>query len=162
MPSRSEDCLSNRVFLAAVILILILITGIPAPAALFGQEMAVTKIKVISVPSQSKEIRPLRFFPTENDEAKEVFLTQAQYMSSDSNGRIYVSDVKANEVLVFDKDGRFVRKIGRTGQGPGEFNLVGRPGGRLLSERPASAPGRRPEDLLPSAGNSRKQNRRLC
>ena len=50
----------------------------------------------------------------------------AQYLSSDPGGRIYVSDIKANEVLVFERDGRFIMKIGHTGQGPGEFNLVGR------------------------------------
>lgn len=126
MLSRSEHRLSNCVCLEAVILIHILITGIPAPASLCGQEAAITKIKVISIPSQSKEMRFLHFFPTEDDVAKDVLLTQAQFMSADSNGRIYVSDVRANEVLVFNKDGSFVRKIGRTGQGPGEFNLVGR------------------------------------
>jgi hypothetical protein len=112
--------------LFAIFTIFALLSGPVAPVPAFGQEMAVTKVNVISVPSQSKEIKLQRFFPTEDDEAKEVFLTQAQYMSSDSSGRIYVSDVKANEVIVFDKDGGFIRKIGRTGQGPGEFNLVGR------------------------------------
>jgi hypothetical protein len=126
MISSPKSGSSSQVGVVAILIIFALISGTAASVSAFGQEMAVTKIKVISVPSQSKEIRLQRFFPAENDEAKEAFLTQAQYMSSDSYGRIYVSDVKANEVLIFNKDGRFVRKIGRTGQGPGEFNLVGR------------------------------------
>lgn len=116
----------SQVGLVAIFVIFALIFGAAAPINAFGQEMAVTKVNMTSVPSQSKEIRLQRFFPTENDVMKDVFLTQAQYMSADSSGRIYVSDVKANEVLIFNKDGSFVRKIGRTGQGPGEFNMVGR------------------------------------
>lgn len=89
-------------------------------------ETAVTKISVISLPSRTKEIRFLRSFPTEKDEAKEVFFSQAQDITSDPQGRIYVTDVKANQVLVFDPEGRFLRKIGGPGQGPGEFNMAGR------------------------------------
>jgi hypothetical protein len=92
----------------------------------YGQEIGVTKINVMSLPSRSQEIRLLRSFPAEDDEANGIFLTQAQSFSADSRGRIYVSDVKANQILVFEKDGRFVMRIGRQGQGPGEFNLIGR------------------------------------
>jgi hypothetical protein len=100
---------------------------VPASSPISGQETAVTKISVPSLPPRSSEMRLLRSFPAEKDEVNDVFLTQAHYFSADSNGRIYVSDVKAGQVFVFEKDGRFVTKIGRPGQGPGEFNLVGRP-----------------------------------
>ena len=39
----------------------------------------------------------------------------------DAQNNIYVLDIKASQVKVFDKDGHFVRTIGRKGQGPGEF-----------------------------------------
>ncbi|HUT08419.1 MAG TPA: 6-bladed beta-propeller [Candidatus Latescibacteria bacterium] len=89
-------------------------------------ETAVTKIIVIPLPSRTKEIRLLRFFPTEKDEAQGVFFSRAQDISLDPQGRIYVTDVKANQVLVFDAEGRFIRKIGGPGQGPGEFDMAGR------------------------------------
>src|SRR5688572_22228889 len=41
---------------------------------------------------------------------------------ADKAGRIYVADGSANEVRVFGADGRFVHRIGRAGQGPGEFD----------------------------------------
>jgi len=91
-----------------------------------GQETGITKINVTSLPSRNREIRLLRSFPTEEDEAKDIFLAQAQYFSADAKGRIYVGDVTKNEVLVFEKDGTPAMKIGRKGQGPGEFNMVGR------------------------------------
>jgi hypothetical protein len=118
-----------------VVLILTIILGIPASAVLFGQEISVTKVNILSLPSQSRQLLLLHSFPTEKDEAKDIFLTQAQYLSADSRDRIYISDVKANQVFIFESDGRYVTKIGRTGQGPGEFNLVGRalPTGRGLA-----------------------------
>ena len=39
----------------------------------------------------------------------------------DDSGSIYVLDQQDSHIKVFDKDGRFVRTIGRRGQGPGEF-----------------------------------------
>jgi sugar lactone lactonase YvrE len=50
----------------------------------------------------------------------------------DAGGRIYVLDGQAQEVRVFDRDGAYVRTIGRKGGGPGEFAdavaLLMRPG----------------------------------
>ena len=39
----------------------------------------------------------------------------------DRLGRIYVLDRQAQEVRVFEADGRYVRTMGRMGEGPGEF-----------------------------------------
>lgn len=41
---------------------------------------------------------------------------------ADGDGRIYVADAPANEIRVFAPDGRFLYRIGRKGQGPGEFD----------------------------------------
>jgi hypothetical protein len=45
-------------------------------------------------------------------------------VATDAGGRIFVTDVGANAVRIFDRDGRFVRRIGGPGQGPGEFELI--------------------------------------
>lgn len=39
----------------------------------------------------------------------------------DDQGRIYALDVDRMWIAVFDADGRFLRTVGRSGQGPGEF-----------------------------------------
>jgi 6-bladed beta-propeller len=39
----------------------------------------------------------------------------------DDAGNVYLLDVQLNQVHVFDRDGKFVRDIGREGEGPGEF-----------------------------------------
>lgn len=43
----------------------------------------------------------------------------------DDLGRMWVVDAMANELRVFDADGRFVRTLGRTGEGPSEFKRIG-------------------------------------
>jgi hypothetical protein len=42
-------------------------------------------------------------------------------MAVDGGGRLWVTDVGASEVRVFDAAGRHVRTVGRAGGGPGEF-----------------------------------------
>jgi len=39
----------------------------------------------------------------------------------DDDGRIYVVDIRNRRVQVFDGEGRFLMTLGRSGQGPGEF-----------------------------------------
>jgi len=39
----------------------------------------------------------------------------------DSRGTIYIADSGNNRIQVFDRNGRYVRTIGRKGKGPGEF-----------------------------------------
>ena len=38
-----------------------------------------------------------------------------------NDGRIFIGDLKQNNVKIFGPDGRFIRLFGRKGQGPGEF-----------------------------------------
>jgi hypothetical protein len=41
----------------------------------------------------------------------------------DGNGFIYILDTKESQIKVFDSTGKFIRKFGKKGQGPGEINL---------------------------------------
>lgn len=41
---------------------------------------------------------------------------------TDNNGNVYACDYKANNIKKFDSSGKFLKTIGRQGQGPGEFN----------------------------------------
>ncbi|MCX6560794.1 MAG: 6-bladed beta-propeller [Candidatus Aminicenantes bacterium] len=70
----------------------------------------------------------IRFVPllTITDEAMagKAFFSQPNDLAIDDKGRIYVSDGKANDIKVFDASGAFVKTIGRTGQGPGEFTFL--------------------------------------
>lgn len=61
----------------------------------------------------------------------------------DSRGNLYVLDASASHVVVFDAKGKFVRMIGRQGDGPGEFGfptaLAVLPSGELVVNDAAKA-----------------------
>ncbi|MCX6563392.1 MAG: 6-bladed beta-propeller [Candidatus Aminicenantes bacterium] len=47
-------------------------------------------------------------------------------LSVDSEGNLYVADSGNARVQMFDKTGKFVRQLGRRGQGPGEYSFPSR------------------------------------
>ncbi|NOR45952.1 MAG: 6-bladed beta-propeller [Candidatus Delongbacteria bacterium] len=48
---------------------------------------------------------------------------QPQDVAVDSKGNIYVLDSRLASITIFDKNGNFLKSIGRKGTGPGEFKL---------------------------------------
>ncbi len=58
-------------------------------------------------------------------EGREEYMFQQIYnLAVSDDDDIYVLDYKAEHVKVFDKDGQYLRTIGRPGQGPGELFLA--------------------------------------
>jgi hypothetical protein len=55
---------------------------------------------------------------------KEYAFSEIGNVIVDDEGKIYVSDWKESHVKVFDKNGRYIKTIGRMGQGPGEFDKI--------------------------------------
>lgn len=61
-----------------------------------------------------------------NEESTEYALTRVAAISVDDAGNMYVAQPQDRTIRVFTADGSFVRYIGRSGAGPGEFDqLVG-------------------------------------
>ena len=57
-----------------------------------------------------------------NEAGEEEYMFQdIQNLAVDDDENIYVSDMKAAYIRVFDKNGEYVRTIGKQGQGPGEM-----------------------------------------
>ena len=52
---------------------------------------------------------------------EEYMFSRAWYIAVDNEERIYVMDQGGSQVKVFDKNGTFLRSIGKRGQGPGEL-----------------------------------------
>jgi hypothetical protein len=50
--------------------------------------------------------------------------SEVSYLVVDGEGKIFGLDIKEQKIKVFDKNGEFLRAIGKQGQGPGEFGLV--------------------------------------
>jgi len=52
---------------------------------------------------------------------EEYMFSEVQSIATDDEERIYVLDYKASSVKIFGRNGDFIKKFGREGQGPGEF-----------------------------------------
>ncbi|MEX0609403.1 MAG: 6-bladed beta-propeller [Balneolaceae bacterium] len=57
-------------------------------------------------------------------DSEDVFLLQITGVKTDSKGRIYLTDQRALSIHVFDKEGEYLKSIGREGSGPGEFQSI--------------------------------------
>lgn len=69
---------------------------------------------------REKALVQLASFPNETDETVLAF---PQGLCIDNTGLIYILDQTQSSIFVYKQDGSLVRKIGRRGMGPGEFNL---------------------------------------
>jgi hypothetical protein len=76
------------------------------------------------------------FTYTEKDESGEIRLFKPGTFAVDSQGNVYIGDESDMAIKVFDARGKYLRSIGRQGNGPGEFQgiyqMVPVPDGRLL------------------------------
>ena len=54
---------------------------------------------------------------------KGIFFQGPVDIKCDPKGNIYICDYKASQIFKFDATGKYVKSIGRPGQGPGEFNM---------------------------------------
>lgn len=59
------------------------------------------------------------------DEADDPYtFGRIRSLSASDDGRIFVADIRDSEVRVFGPDGTFLQRIGRDGEGPGEFSYL--------------------------------------
>jgi len=59
---------------------------------------------------------------TDEDLPEEMFFESAMGVAGDQDGNIYVVDYQAQHIKKFDAKGKFLKLLGREGEGPGEFN----------------------------------------
>ncbi|MCR4409480.1 MAG: 6-bladed beta-propeller [Candidatus Saccharicenans sp.] len=97
-----------------------------------GEKIEIRTEEGVIVVINPKEPAPPRGLPTAlsikedlvlgaRAESEESMLAMPVAVDADASGNIYVLDRKAAQIKVFDPQGKFIRAIGRQGQGPGEF-----------------------------------------
>lgn len=68
----------------------------------------------------------IRFVPEitldDNSMPEDVFFESPYAITSDNEGYVYICDFRANNIKKFNASGKFIKIIGREGQGPGEFS----------------------------------------
>lgn len=89
------------------------------------EENGVTVVKNPKEPIYGKEVFSLEeeLSIGEAEGREEYMFSQIRSVAVDDEERIYVLDYKENNVKIYDKNGKFVKKFGKKGQGPGEFFL---------------------------------------
>jgi len=96
---------------------------IACAAPLFAQQNQVPVINN-TVPRNGNapyaEIKLLQTIPTYDDAGK-YGINMVYDFAVDNNANLYVVSRDENNITVFDRDGKYVRTVGRKGQGPGEF-----------------------------------------
>jgi len=83
------------------------------------------------------EVKPELIIGSEDESTDDnVFFSGIAQVLEAPSGDIYVLDMDGSCVNIFDNQGKLIRKIGREGQGPGEFNrpfgIAIQPDGNLL------------------------------
>ncbi|MFC2165642.1 6-bladed beta-propeller [Acidobacteriota bacterium] len=112
-----------------IVLCVLLVTVI------FGQLQAqkIKTVKGVHVVENGKKPKPPKGALTKlvfkeeiavgDSEDEEEMVAQPGFMEVDDKGTMYIVDMKASNIKVFDNTGNFVRTIGNKGDGPGEFNM---------------------------------------
>lgn len=78
-------------------------------------------IRKYPLSKNSKELVSIHSFPKEMQAEEEIYLWRTTGIERDSEGNIFALDVKWKAIFKFDSQGAFIKKAGRPGQGPGEF-----------------------------------------
>lgn len=79
------------------------------------------------LPAGAEQLEIKAALPSTTEQEKEALFENPCNMAQDFAGNIYVVDSKANCIFKFDTFGRFEKRLGRRGAGPGEFqssNLI--------------------------------------
>jgi len=79
------------------------------------------------LPKNAVKLKLLTHFPKESSDPEEdlVFLRQPGQMCFSPNGSVYVTDFRNHSIYKFHQDGRFEKRIGRRGKGPGDLLTPG-------------------------------------
>ena len=80
-----------------------------------------TNTSIPSDPNSKLDLIKLFTITGENDDSLASF-NKPVTMTADKDGNIYILDYSSESLKKFDKEGKFVKSIGRRGQGPGELS----------------------------------------
>jgi WD40 repeat protein len=92
-------------------------------ACLLLQSSKNDTVKESAMPTYGKlDISSVQKITCKSEVNGDGIITKVLDLSADSRGNIFVLEIKSKGVLRFSSQGEFVGYIGRSGQGPGEFN----------------------------------------
>ena len=114
----------------------------------------VEKLAKIKPASDAIEMKETRLLPKMADEQEDHYLWDPVRLDLDMSGNIYITDWKANSLMKYDAKGNFIKKIGKSGQGPGDLSYPR--GIRIIKDKIMVVEGNFRIQLFDLDGNSQK------
>ena len=115
----------KKILLAVTVTAIILSSCVKSPDEYRKEEVRGVTVhinpEIPSDPSAELDLRFLFSIKSENQTDTAAYFKNPVSLTEGRDGSLYVLDVTAMNVKKFDRDGNFVRTIGRPGQGPGEL-----------------------------------------
>ena len=110
-----------------VLLVALLLFVVEGPGGIQYQSdrdrKALDEIHKIKPPASAIELKIILSFPNAEDENGESYLWQQHSFVQDSKGNYYITDTRAHAVVIFDSSGRYLKRFGQHGQGPGDLGM---------------------------------------
>ncbi len=117
----------KRLINCLVLLVVMLLSFVEAQSGIQSQtdrdRRALAEIRKIKPPASAIELKMILSFPNAEDENGESYLWQQHSFVRNSRGNYYITDTKANAVVIFDSSGKYLRRFGKLGQGPGDLSM---------------------------------------
>ena len=101
---------------------------VPKPYFILNQNGVENKISLFHTPIVQKDTRKfvdkeLNFlFEIGNEKDAPLFMPLR--IRTDTAGNIYIQDTSDNSIKIYSPEGKFIKKLGRSGEGPGEFSQL--------------------------------------
>jgi len=106
---KNQELISVSAILIMALSVVTIVSSIPSEKSL-AELYRTGKIRLIKELTIDDESLP-----------QDIFFENLMDLAFDRDGNIYVCDYQSNNIKVFDSPGKFIKTIGRPGQGPGEF-----------------------------------------
>lgn len=119
--------LMKRLINCLVLLVVMLLSFVDVQSGIQSQtdrdRKALAEIRKIKPPANAIELKIILSFPNVEDENGESYLWQQHSFVRDSKGNYYITDTRAHAVVIFDSSGRYLKRFGQHGQGPGDLGM---------------------------------------
>jgi sugar lactone lactonase YvrE len=113
--------------------VFLLVAGLTGATAINGQKVeTVDGVKVVHNPAAGKwskspqvSLQAVQTIGNVDSDDENIAFHMPSDLAVDADGRIYILDTGNHRIQVFDKNGKYLKTVGRQGQGPGEFFMPG-------------------------------------
>jgi hypothetical protein len=110
---------------ATLVLVMLCVAAAAAPRPASAAQDSVPAVQLRATPDCAGcTVRLVREATITGEDIEELGGVTRGWLKRDSRGRYYTWNGFVRQVVVFDADGRFLRRLGRRGDGPGEYRGV--------------------------------------